>query len=125
MTQAEALRHWQQGAIDALESAQLLHDAGKYALALFHCHLACEKGLKAAFVEQKKDAPPATHNLLHIAKELDCNLSETQEDTLSDLTDYAVDARYDDPEWAKQKATKENSAHWITNAQEFLSTLGL
>lgn len=43
MTEADVIAHWKKGAKDAIEAARLLHDGGKYALALFDLHLAMEK----------------------------------------------------------------------------------
>jgi len=51
MTQQEASDHWRKGAEDALVMAQLGHEHGKYALSLFHCHLAVEKALKALYTK--------------------------------------------------------------------------
>jgi HEPN domain-containing protein len=123
MSQEEIIRHWQQGARDALEAAQALHDLGKYALALFDCHLAVEKALKAAYITKHDREAPPTHNLLFLTEELGRSWTQEQHDALSDLTDYAVAARYDDPEWAKAQATKENSTFWLKKAAAFLAIL--
>lgn len=123
MSQEEIVKHWQKGACDALEAAQALHDLGKYALALFDCHLAVEKALKAACIRKNDREAPPTHNLLFLTQELGQSWTQQQKDALSDLTDYAVSARYDDPEWAKSQATKENSALWLKQASIFLDIL--
>lgn len=123
MSQEEIIRHWQKGAHDALEAAQALHHLGKYALALFDCHLAVEKALKAAYITKHDREAPPTHNLLLLTEELDRSWTQEQSDALSDLTDYAVAARYDDPEWAKMQATKENSTFWLKKTSAFLDIL--
>lgn len=123
MSQEEIIKHWQQGARDALEAAQALHNLRKYALALFDCHLAVEKALKAAYIAKYDQEAPPTHNLLFLTEKLGKAWTQEQHDALSDLTDYAVAARYDDPEWAKTQATKENSAFWIEQASAFLTIL--
>lgn len=123
MSQEEIIQHWKKGACDALEAAQALHHLGKYALALFDCHLAVEKALKAAYIAKHDREAPPTHNLLLLTEELDQSWSQEQNDALSDLTDYAVAARYDDPEWAKTQATKENSVFWLKKTSAFLDLL--
>lgn len=123
MSQEATVKHWQQGAQDALEAAEALHKLGKYALALFAAHLAVEKALKAAYINASNQEPPPTHNLLLLAEEGQRSWTDEEKEHLSDLTDFAIDARYDDPEWAKERATKENSAYWIKQAQSFLKKL--
>ncbi len=123
MSQEEVIRHWQKGARDALEAAQALHHLRKYALALFDCHLAVEKALKAAYIAKYDCEAPPTHNLLLLTEELDQSWTRKQNDAFSDLTDYAVAARYDDPEWAKTQATKKNSDFWLKQASAFLDIL--
>lgn len=123
MSQEEIIQHWKKGARDALEAAQALHHLEKYALALFDCHLAVEKALKAAYIAKHDREAPPTHNLLLLTEELDQSWNQEQNDALSDLTDYAVAARYDDPEWAKTQATKENSVFWLKKTSAFLDLL--
>jgi HEPN domain-containing protein len=123
MSQDEAIRHWQKGAKDALEAAEALHAIAKYALALFDAHLAVEKALKKVYIEQTNQDPLPTHNLLLLSEEIQHSWTDEEKELLSELTDYAIDARYDDPEWAQEKATKENSAFWIAKAKHFLKTL--
>ncbi len=50
-------------------------------------------------------------------------LHKIEKDALGDLTDNAIAARYDDLEWANDHATKENSAHWIGEAQNLLNKI--
>lgn len=123
MTRASIIAHWRKGAADALESAELLHNAEKFALALFACHLAVEKALKAAFLRDHDREPPPTHNLTHLASHLARVWSADEKRALEELTDYAVSARYDDPGWADRQATKKNSAHWLAQTKNFLSLL--
>ena len=51
MTQEQAASFWQKGAQEELRSAQILLEHQSYAAALFHCHLAVEKALKAAIAK--------------------------------------------------------------------------
>ncbi len=123
MTKEDTIAHWRRGSRASLKLAELAHQAGEYALALFHCHLAVEKSLKAVYILQKEDNPPPTHDLLALASRLDFQWNDEQEAALASLTEYAVTARYDDIEWAEAEATKKNSAFWIGQVQTMLSLL--
>ena len=47
-------------------TAQAMLDSGRYIYAVFMCHLAVEKSLKAMVVKRTGDAPPRTHNLVNL-----------------------------------------------------------
>ena len=122
MSDADIIEHWQQGAHDALEMAQLAVQAGKFDHALFNCHLAIEKALKVLHMKQKQADAPWTHDLVYLSGLVDIDWSLQEKELLQELSDMAVDARYHDPLWAKEEATKENAEFWVTNVQLFLST---
>jgi HEPN domain-containing protein len=125
MTQQEAVRHWQEGARKALRAAKVLHEDGNDESALFHCHLAVEKALKAAWIAQRDtEEPPHTHDLVALAKALE-KQPWTEEDleVLETLTRFVIDARYADPTWAVEYATKENTERWIEQGRRFISFL--
>lgn len=98
-------------------------EGGQYSGALFHCHLAVEKGLKALYMEQCRKDAPMTHDLLQIALQLQKSWTEEDKKLFADLTEYAVAARYDDPFWANREATAENVAAWVRKVDAFLSPL--
>ncbi len=113
MSQEEIIKHWHRGAHDAFEAALLLLENGKYALALFHCHLAVEKALKAIYIFEHDKNPPASHDLTFLAGQLSSDWNEQEEDVLDDLSGYSTAARYEDQRWHEQKATKENVQEWL------------
>jgi len=125
VTESDVIAHWRKGARDELESARLLHAGRQYAGSLFHSHLAVEKALKAAYMEQCGDEAPYTHNLLDLATLLGRPWTDAQKAALDRLTDFVVAARYSDPAWAGQYATAEHAAQGITDARTFLSLPGL
>ncbi|MBI3619197.1 HEPN domain-containing protein [Candidatus Peregrinibacteria bacterium] len=122
MTKEQIVQHWRKGSRESFRLAELAVLEGSYALALFHCHLAVEKMLKAQFIEELNQDPPPTHDLLVIALKLKRKWTQEEERILADLTDYAVAARYDDPTWAKRQATAKNSRLWIARVRLFLSS---
>src|SRR5947208_43550 len=113
MTQQDAADHWQRGATDSLDLARLAHQARKYALALFHCQLAVEKGLKAAYIMDQDADPPPTHSLLALAEQLHRHWTDEQKRKLEALSDFAILARYGDRHWEENEATEEASGYWI------------
>ncbi|MBU2213733.1 HEPN domain-containing protein [Patescibacteria group bacterium] len=122
MTEADIIAHWRKGAKDAFEMAQLAHKAGKYELALFHCHLAVEKILKAAVMEKTKKPHPKIHELSVLARLLKETWSVEEKQLFESLSDFAIAARYDDPTWAENYATSQNAQDWIKRTEAFLST---
>ena len=123
MTEADVIAHWQNGARAEVASAKLLRDGGQYPGALFHCHLAVEKALKAAYMRDRRKEPPLTHDLLQIAAQLPRPWASADKQLLADLTGYATAARYDDPGWAEREATADIAATWIGRVDALLSTL--
>jgi HEPN domain-containing protein len=123
VTDTEVIAHWRKGAWDELTSARLLCDGGQYPAALFHCHLAVEKALKARFMAQHGRDAPLTHDLPQIALQLDRGWTDAEKQDLADLTAYAIAARYDDPLWAQREATAEKAEAWIQKVDALLTTL--
>jgi|SRR3989344_1131904 len=121
VTTADVIRHWRKGANDALEAAELLKNDGKYDLALFHCHLAIEKALKAAIMEKTQKPHPKIHSLLNLATMLRNDWNTEDRNLFSTLSDFAVASRYDDPAWSERFATEENAQQWISRTEAFLS----
>lgn len=79
--------------------------------------------LKSAFIQDNDKEPPYTHNLASIAKKLKRAWTKAQINDLAELSKYAVVARYDDPLWMEQEATKKKSQFWLEKARAYLSLL--
>lgn len=123
MTTADIIKHWRKGARNALDAAKLLEKNHKHDLALFHCHLAVEKALKAGIMEVTKKPHPKIHRLLSLATMLKKNWSTEEQELLDTLSDFAVAARYDDPTWAEKFATAQNAKKWIQKTENFLRSV--
>lgn len=123
MTQQEAMTHWQKGARRAFRAAELTYGEGDYELALFHCHLAIEKALKAIYIEQKNTAAPKSHDLSYLASQVTHRLPAEQVELLKELNQFCIEARYSDPPWAERHATKERTDGWMQNVKTVLSSL--
>jgi len=123
VTQQDAIRHWQEGAKKSLHAAEVLYGERDYESALFHCHLAVEKALKALYMEQRGEDHPHTHDLAYLASLIQHNLSKNDEEELKVLTSFVTDARYSDPYWAAEQANAKEAARWIASAKHLLSSL--
>ncbi|MDO8469228.1 MAG: HEPN domain-containing protein [Candidatus Peribacter sp.] len=123
MTEADVIAHWRKGAREEIQSAKLLHEGGKQTAALFHCHLAVEKALKALYMEQQRKEAPFTHDLTQLAIQIQRPWTEDEKRMLADLTGFAVAARYDDLLWAENEATAANVLSWIHRVDMFLPSI--
>ena len=123
MTQQQIIVHWRKGAQDSIEVARMCLEAQKYEHAFFHCHLAIEKALKATYMDQHGKDHPYTHDLPYLASLVDHHLAAEDVALLKELTAFVTDARYSDPYWAQEQATKENTRRWVEVAERMLSQL--
>lgn len=126
MTQEEAVAHWQKRARAELTAAHILFEKGEpdvYGEVLFHCHLALELAMKAAYIREKDMAAPFTHNLSELASFFPGVAWQNERDAFDQITEYAVLARYGDPQWFVQHATKKNAARWLEKTEKFLSEI--
>jgi HEPN domain-containing protein len=119
----EAIKHWRAGARESWKWASRMADEGSFALAIFHCHLAIEKALKALYMEQTGEPAPYTHSLTHLASLLDIDWIDKELQQLQELTPFSAQARYDDIGWVEEQATEELVTRWITQTQNFLTKL--
>lgn len=123
MSLENIVEHWQKGARDSLETAEWNYSSGKYELALFHCHLAVEKALKAEYLKESKGEPEKTHDVFKLAMQLGREWSDTQKEQLEELRTFSTEARYSEPNWAQECANEETVKKWLGIASEFLSQL--
>ena len=117
----EVVDHWRNGAKEALSLAQSGCEKELYSLALFNCHLAAEKWIKAQYIKEHDREPPHTHNLMQIAGHLQRVLKQEQQKILTSLSKYAVAARYDDRLWIEEEATEENVLYWVQAVQDIFT----
>ncbi len=88
--------YWINGAVDDLESAEILIERKRMLHGLFFCHLVIEKILKAHVVKISQEIAPRTHNLIHLLEEVHLELSESEEIFLGILMKYQLQGRYPD-----------------------------
>lgn len=105
----EMIRHWIHLAEYDMKTAESLLRSRRYPYALFLCHLAVEKVLKAHVVRFTKKAAPYTHNLVHLADSTHLEFSEDQKLLIADLVDFNMEARY--PDWKRSFYKRATSAY--------------
>jgi HEPN domain-containing protein len=88
-------------------------------IAIFHCHEAVEKILKAIWVESRDESPERTHNLPYLARELGVDLSEDQREFLRKLYWQLIPSRY--PEGAEPD--RETVRWYYEKVEEIFSWL--
>jgi HEPN domain-containing protein len=87
-------REWLSQSEYDLETAQAMLDSGRYIYAVFMCHMAVEKALKALVVKRTGDAPPRTHNLVQLVGLASPNLTPDEVKFLTRLSSAGVSTRY-------------------------------
>ena len=121
MTNQDVISYWQVGSDDAFDTATTLLKTNKYHHALFFCHLALEKQLKARIVSDSKTNPPPIHNLLQLATHTSLKLSPEQKEQLREINSFNIEARYDDYKLRfYKKATVEYANNWYTITKDIL-----
>ena len=119
MTQQEAVARWQESAKDDLDTAGTLFEVGKYAHCLFFCHLTVEKMLKAVYTKKHNDVAPILHHLGKLWRKADVPLGPATDDSLSEMTTFNVEARYDIfKQQLYKKASKEYTEKFLTLTKE-------
>lgn len=113
----QVVQFWIIAANDDLKSLRISFRGRDYVKALFWGHLYIEKLFKAVIIKQTGKHAPYGHGLLTLALKAKLNLSETQLELLKRATDYNIQARYPDHEFAlKKRATRQFTENEI---QEF------
>ena len=113
--------HLLQESREAYATAEDLYKDKRYHFALFFCHLALEKTIKATFLSRKKKFAPPVHDLIYLVKKLDIALDSEKLTQLAEINTFNIRARYEDykREFFK-KATSEYALKWIQISKNLL-----
>jgi HEPN domain-containing protein len=124
MTQKDLVQFWQEGADEAWKTVQALMTSKRYLHALFFCHLALEKMLKAKYAATQKKIPPPTHHLTWLAQQANVSLEKEELTQLSQIMKFNIAGRYEDDKNAlAKKATPAYTEEWISITKKLLSSL--
>lgn len=88
------IEYWQNGAVDDIETANILIDNKKYIHGLFFCHLSIEKIIKANVVKATNEIPPKSHDLFFLSKKANIDLPEDKQLIIQILMKYQLEGRY-------------------------------
>ena len=89
-----ATQKWIEIAEYDLKTAAAMLKSKRYLYVVFMCQQAIEKILKAIYVQQNKNVPPRTHNLLYLADTLKLQVSASDKSLLFDLNQFYISTRY-------------------------------
>jgi HEPN domain-containing protein len=78
------------------QTAKIMRRNGRNFYAVFMCHMAMEKALKAVFFKLKSEVPPKTHNLLWFLKNSGLQAPEAVGGFISKLSEANTATRYPD-----------------------------
>ena len=120
MSIEEQIEYWIESADNDLTVAEHLFQSSDYSWCLFVGHLLLEKILKALYVRNNRKVPPKTHNLLTLSKLIGLNLTPEQEEFLSRVNDFNIEARYPDFEMQfAELCTKEFTLENLSKIKGF------
>ncbi|OPX65001.1 HEPN domain-containing protein [Methanoregula sp. PtaB.Bin085] len=107
-----------------LGTAESLVASGRYPPAVFFCHLALEKALKALCAEKFDSEPDKTHNLVYLVELLELELPQPFLDSLFIINRIGVTGRYPhNLEKVLEQYTKEKATKLLAETREILTWL--
>lgn len=112
------IEHWKNGSAEAIETAELLLEGGRYVHCLFFCHLSMEKALKAELVRHTNDFAPKTHNLLRLAELAGFVLTDELRKDLTTLTNFCLEGMYSQS--VEFNPDEEITTYWFKLTKELL-----
>lgn len=90
----KGVKNWLDSAKYDLETAEHMFNTGRYIYAVFMCHLALEKALKAKVEEVTDRAPSKTHDLDYLVELAKLSPDEDTERFIVEVTNLSIVTRY-------------------------------
>ena len=92
----DKIAYWLDIADYDLDTAEAMHQTGRWLYVAFMCHQVIEKTLKAYWCATRDDDPPYTHNHKRLADGcgLYQQLTTDQREFIETVTNYNIEARY-------------------------------
>jgi len=114
--------NWMAMAKYDLESADWMLKGKRFVYAVFMCHMAVEKALKAAVRKQTGKTPPKTHDLIYLAGKSGMDFDEATVKFLEKINEYHLTTRYpEDFGRMSQEFTEKKSQETLRKATEILT----
>jgi HEPN domain-containing protein len=115
------IEYWVGTAEDDLDAVKYLVENGKTLQAMFFCHLAVEKIIKAHVTKLTNDVPPKIHNLKRLAELAELILSNEQNNIINELMVFQQEGRY--PEYYPEKPAIEVALIIYNNTKMLVTCL--
>jgi HEPN domain-containing protein len=115
------IEYWLTGAINDIDTAEILIANKKFVHGLFFCHLSIEKILKALLVKETGDLPPKSHNLQYIQELAKVQVSEEDRVLISILMKYQLEGRY--PDYRPETPSMEIINSYLSRTKALLECL--
>ena len=113
----EETQPWLLQAEEHYQDVLYLYEGSRYSLAVYSCHQALEKILKAAIVEFTGKLPSKSHNLDALAREAALTLPEEWYTDLAEITRHFWHVRF--PDFQKYVyTTKEKAEPTVSKTRE-------
>ncbi len=77
-----------------MDAAEYMFRGGRYIYAVFMCHLAIEKALKALYFERLREIPPRSHSLLYLLNAIGTVPPEKPGKSITRLSEVSIPTRY-------------------------------
>jgi HEPN domain-containing protein len=120
----EQVTYWQKGALEELDTAELLLNNNKINQGLFWAHLALEKALKALVTRQTGATPPFIHDLVRLADLAAIPIDAEQRAFFASCNRFAIHGRYEVPLTSLMTGAElADTWHKIKEAVKWLLTL--
>jgi HEPN domain-containing protein len=103
---------WIIQANDDIEVAEILYKSKKFLHAIFICHLAVEKALKAIYADIYDKIPPKTHNLIYLVEITKLALPSEKYECLALLNEAGIPTRYPED---RDQMLKEFTSEKVSN----------
>ena len=110
----KTMAYFQESSDADFRVAQKLFAGKEFGYALFFCHLALEKLLKAIVVSVTDAPVEYTHSLFRLAELAKLDLTSIQIENLKTITKFNIAGRYEDEKWEFRKlATLEYTEKYL------------
>ena len=117
----EAATEWLRQAKYDLSTAKAMFEAERHIYAVFMCHLAVEKAIKALITERTGEVPPKSHNLIRLAKLADVEMEDVRREFISTLSVASVETRYPALlDVALEKYSEAVAREFLEKAEDFV-----
>jgi HEPN domain-containing protein len=117
------VKMWFEQAEDDFMSAKIIFDGEAYYVAVFLCHQAVEKGLKALYLKLNEGRIPRVHSLISLGQQV--GAPEKFHGYLRDLTPQYITTRYPDvaSDLPKNLYDRSSALKWINKTETFFKWL--